>query len=671
MRSLVFLMVLVFISFGHFGQADSAKLFHKLDSTISQFDKLECSNPEKVSTCLHVTQIYLALGNQVDAYSYLDHAGELANALKSSAKKGELLLNVSATYFSNFGEYDKALVYADHGKKTYLEVNDTTGICRAYFFLGYFSVITNKENEGINFFKEGLSFAEGNPVETGSFLLRISETYYESDQKDSAELYYEKSVEFKEFIDEFSFNFNSINHYNYIGDYAKTEQILEEALAHYINGDDKERVAYIYALMVKQYSETGQNEKALKTGEEGVKYAQEYHLEKELHDVLSFYLPLLEKEKSWEELYKLSKVFWDIEKKKISDAEQNAQLKKEIDLNVAQIKEQDLINEKNALELEKSNLELEQGKRIQLYFVVIFVLVGIGLVFVFLAYKRIKKDNAIINNQKLEVEKKNLEISDQKSQVEEKNKEITDSIHYAKRLQNAILPDLKDIKANLKDSFVLYIPKDIVAGDFYWFEYHNGLIYIAAADCTGHGVPGAMVSVVCSNALSKSLLEDGCVYPNEILDRTREIVVSQFAKGSEEVKDGMDISLCAYDPNSGKLHWAGANNPLWILSKNGEIREIKADKQPIGRHAVEQPFTNHTIEVMEEDRFYLFSDGFQDQFGGEKQKKFKTKNLKDMIIQYASLSMDNQGSTFENALQEWKGDLEQMDDICMMGLQFK
>ena len=256
----------------------------------------------------------------------------------------------------------------------------------------------------------------------------------------------------------------------------------------------------------------------------------------------------------------------------------------------------------------------------------------------------------------------------QKERLQLKNKEVTDSITYAKRIQNAILPSQKTMKEHLGDSFVLYKPKDIVAGDFYWMEPVDDLVIFAAADCTGHGVPGAMVSVVCNNALNRSVRELGLTDPGKILDSTTEMIVSEFEKSDEEVKDGMDISLCAFNKTTKELRWSGANNPLWLV-RNGEINEYKADKQPIGKHANRKPFTTHVIQLHEGDTFYLFSDGYHDQFGGEKGKKFKAAKMKELVLSIQSKLMEHQKSIIDETFESWKGELEQIDDVCVIGVR--
>ena len=278
-----------------------------------------------------------------------------------------------------------------------------------------------------------------------------------------------------------------------------------------------------------------------------------------------------------------------------------------------------------------------------------------------------------------------IKRKEREDMLEEKNKEILDSIQYAKRLQDAILPPLKLVKEYFEESFILFRPKDIVSGDFYWMEtayikdpdvdvenaYNKKkLIFFAVADCTGHGVPGAMVSVVCANALNKCINELNLVDPGKILDKTRELVIETFSKQGTDVKDGMDISLCALNEFTGVLHWAGANNPLWIVRANqNSIEEIAPNKQPVGAYDHAQPFTTQELKIKEGDSIYMFSDGYADQFGTETGKKFKAKKFKDLLLEYKDEPMNRQKEILENAFDEWKGNLEQIDDVCVIGVK--
>lgn len=265
----------------------------------------------------------------------------------------------------------------------------------------------------------------------------------------------------------------------------------------------------------------------------------------------------------------------------------------------------------------------------------------------------------------------------QKEMVEHKNKEIVDSINYAKRLQQAILPTLQTVYETLPSSFVLYKPKDIVAGDFYWMEkVHepdgSERILLAAADCTGHGVPGAMVSVVGANGLERCVKEFMFHKPSDILEKLTDIVIKTFDTSEEEVKDGMDITLVSINKDNKTLEFAGANNPLWIIRQEAEgieLIEVKADKQPIGKFDYRKPFTNHTIQLQEGDCIYLFTDGYADQFGGPQGKKFKYKTLKDLLISLYHSNMQMQHIKINEAFEHWKAEFEQVDDVCIIGFR--
>jgi serine phosphatase RsbU (regulator of sigma subunit)/antitoxin component YwqK of YwqJK toxin-antitoxin module len=285
----------------------------------------------------------------------------------------------------------------------------------------------------------------------------------------------------------------------------------------------------------------------------------------------------------------------------------------------------------------------------------------IGFIFLFLGfvvwtYLNSKKANRI--------------LSEKNQVISQKNSEILDSITYARRIQTAILPPDRQIKAFLKNSFILYLPKDIVAGDFYWMESIDESVYFAACDCTGHGVPGAMVSVVCNNALNRALHEFGERMPGNIFDKTRQLVMENFAKSDEEVNDGMDASLCVLDINTRKLRWSGANNPIWIYrASEKRMQEIKPDKQAIGRGYEFAPFTTHELELEKGDIIYIFTDGYADQFGGVKGKKLTKAKFREYMLHIAELPMETQREKLLAQHDEWRGKLEQVDDICVIGVR--
>jgi len=309
-------------------------------------------------------------------------------------------------------------------------------------------------------------------------------------------------------------------------------------------------------------------------------------------------------------------------------------------------------------EEEKTKLKHEaelKRERILIYsFVVGFILL-LGLLFyMYRSFRNKHKANIIIGRQN--------------KMMEVKQKEIIDSITYAKRLQDAIIPPISLIKKYVPESFVLYKPKDIVAGDFYWMERQGDNILIAAADCTGHGVPGALVSVICSNALNRTVKEFHITEPGKILDKVRELVLETFEKSESNVQDGMDISLCCLNTKTNEMQWSGAYNSLWYI-QNGEMKELPADKQPIGKVDKPQAFNTYNLNLQKGDTLYLFTDGYADQFGGPKGKKFKYKPMEELLFANATKPMEEQKNILENTLNEWKGTLEQVDDILMIGIR--
>ena len=276
--------------------------------------------------------------------------------------------------------------------------------------------------------------------------------------------------------------------------------------------------------------------------------------------------------------------------------------------------------------------------------------------------KELNQINEELAAQRDEIEVQKEEVEVQKSIIELKNKEITDSITYAKRIQKAILPSNQMLNTYLSQSFVMFLPKDIVAGDFYWVEKTNDKIFFAVADCTGHGVPGAMVSVVCNNALNRVVREYKLSKPSQILDKVTEIINTEFGDGKEEIRDGMDIALCMLEKN--KLEFSGANNPVWII-RNGEIIETKGDRQPIGKYENKKPFTNHQIDLIDGDTIYIFTDGYVDQFGGERNKKMGYNVFRKKILEVNHLPLNEIKASLQNFFKAWKGKEEQVDDVCI------
>jgi len=306
-----------------------------------------------------------------------------------------------------------------------------------------------------------------------------------------------------------------------------------------------------------------------------------------------------------------------------------------------------------------------------------------------------------------QIKKRTRTIEEQNERIVNINNEIKDSIVYAQRIQQTILPSEESVRVHLESGFVHYRPKDIVAGDFYWLENirsksNEDEVIFASADCTGHGVPGAFVSIVCSNAMNQTVNEYGVHKPSDILDSVLRLVVDQFDRSTETVWDGMDIALCNYNPGKRKLQYAGANNPLWLVRKKtdeGEqlltviessaeqephekvlspsqeiddyvLFDVVATKQPIGKYDYTKPFVNNELITKEGDVVFTFSDGFPDQFGGPRDKKYRYKPFKRFLLSIAHLSPEEQHSVVSKEFTDWKGEGEQIDDVIIWGVSF-
>lgn len=286
---------------------------------------------------------------------------------------------------------------------------------------------------------------------------------------------------------------------------------------------------------------------------------------------------------------------------------------------------------------------------------------------------------AAIENAKLyesledKVRERTAEVVKQKEIIEEKNKNITDSIIYAKRIQDATLPTKELVRDYLQNSFVLFKPKDIVSGDFYWIERVEDTILFAVVDCTGHGVPGAFLSLIGHNSLNQIVNELKIYQPNKILEELNRIVSKTLhnttSGAGSNIKDGMDMAICSLNLTTNVLQFAGAFNPLYLI-RNNVMEEIKGDKIPIGAGFTENPeFTNNVIHLQHGDCIYLFSDGYADQFGGPKGKKFKYSRFKEILVEIHSKDMNEQHDILNSMIEGWQGDLEQIDDVCVIGIR--
>jgi len=353
--------------------------------------------------------------------------------------------------------------------------------------------------------------------------------------------------------------------------------------------------------------------------------------------------------------------------------------------------------------IKNQQTEIMQKNAISVSIAVGLLLLMVFSVFIFNRWRVTQKQKRIIEVQKVEVEnqreladsrrviaeEQKLIIEKAKKEIEEKNKNITDSIHYASRIQRALFTSEEYIGEHLKDFFIFFKPRDIVSGDFYWAyaevrskesgiesntnspnsEPHTPYFYLACCDCTGHGVPGAFMSLLNISFLNEAVIEKQIREPDKIFNDVRsEILKALNPDGKIGTHDGMDAVLCAFDLKNNLLHAACANNHILIIN-NGKVKKITSDKMPVGSHLFIEPFTKHSVQLQKGDVIYLFSDGYADQFGGAKIKKFMYKQFEETLLAIHHLSMQEQKNTIEKKFDDWKGDLPQVDDVLVIGIK--
>ncbi len=590
------------------------------------------------------------------------------------------------------GQVEKALDYNHKALRILESQSDFEGMAAANCNIGGIWFNQGNYSEALTYFESGLALYRKSGVPgIESILSNIGNVYYKLGETEKADSIYHESLA----IHESTGNRRGIAYDKmWLALIARDEHKFDDAIEKFSESlillnetQDLHGVSYVKFCIADTYFRTGNLSKAEIFATEAMKIAREIGNVEDITtaaEVLSRIYAKQNRGMEALEMYKLYDQLDDsVNNMQIQRATMSAKLQYEFDKkamadSIAFAKEKEVQDAKmlaKDLEVEKQNLELKATRRMEIVLTVGLLLVIGFAIFLINRYRLIRRQKQIIEIKEQETQKQNETIRTQKLIVEEKNKEITDSIKYAKRIQAAVLPSARVVKELLPDSFIFYQAKDIVAGDFYWLEKLNNRIFFAAADCTGHGVPGAMVSVICNNGLNRSVREHHFSDPGKILDKTREIVIQEFEKSDETVYDGMDVSLVSFPATNAAsgvidLEWAGANNPLWIIRKGSQsLDEYVADKQPIGRYSHNNPFTTHKITVSNGDTLYVFTDGFADQFGGEKGKKFRNARLKELLLKNVNLEMTDQRQSLINAFNHWKGDLDQIDDVCLIGVR--
>ncbi|MBI5219871.1 MAG: tetratricopeptide repeat protein [Bacteroidia bacterium] len=662
------------------------------------------------------------------ALNYHEQALKRSMILKDSVRIGQCYGNIGNIYMYK-KNFEKAIDYFTKTLKIFESQKNIHGLTMVYGNLGRLYFYLDKYDEAINFFQQSydMSIKMNDEQIMATNLMNIGTTYkLKKEWKKGINYLTNAKTIFEKYEDNINIAqclANIGNCYTGLNEFNKAFFCLRAALEMYDTYQEHNLSALVNNDIAKCLIKQGKyndaikyslksNSLALKTGDITI-LEDNYRDLYKVYDTLKDYANSVKYFKSFliyhDSIYDIN-ISNNIEK--LNTEFETERKNQELKLKESQI--------------QKKEVEV-QKQRMYIFSLIVVLFLGFLLLYNLLNRYKIKKKanetltlkNAEILQQKEEITAQRDEIEVQKSEIETQRNEIekqrniavnqrdeifrqkndiTDSIHYAKRIQTALLPDKLKLQQVLKDGFCYFRPRDIVSGDFYWVSNIQNKSVIIAADCTGHGVPGAFMSIIGMTFLNEIINEKNILLPGEILNTLRENLVKSLQHSSEfdETKDGMDIAILVIDRENNSIEYAGANNPLWVIKKqqeavavgsetpelpttncqlpttaaNCQLFEFKGDKMPIGISDTQStPFTNHKIPVNKGDSAYIFSDGFIDQFGGKNNRKFKLNRFKELLLKISDRPMDVQKAILDVTFNQWKGELEQLDDILIIGVK--
>jgi serine phosphatase RsbU (regulator of sigma subunit) len=704
MRKLYFIIVLLFsissISYAQNAEADSiralinpkmkdkarlASLYHRMAAAYgaSELDSMK-----------KYTVLFEKLLPQTKMYDYLcstyhnlsnayRHSGDYKMAIEISLKELEVAKEHNLEYsyeldacnglllaYSEQGNHIPGIEYGYRGLHLAERNKDT--LKNAVFNNNLADVFFYSENypKAIEHYRKALYFAVllDNKYGQGLITTNIGSVYYQQEKLDSAKIYFIKAINLTLEVDDkegYAINLENLGSF-----YHKINQ-LDSALLTYNKAEKifkelnlRPNLAGVYFNYSEVYFDKKNYVQATLYGEKSLKIAKEIDGLSQKRNANKVLYMVYEKLNNPAKALEHYKQYYTLRDSIDNEEKQKKQYKLGLDYEYRKRKYSDSLDKILTNKLQKESIQKEQLKTqtqkkityLSLAGCMVFVVLSI---FIYRNYREKKVAHQIISKQKLEVEF-------QKQIVEEHQKEILDSIHYAKRIQNTLLAHHDFLNENIPNNFVYFNPKDIVSGDFYWATKHDDNFYLAVCDSTGHGVPGAFMSLLNIGFLSEAINEKNITETNLIFEYVRERLISSVSK--EGQKDGFDGIILRFNNKTNEISFTAANNAP-ILISNNELVELTKDKMPVGLGEKKEQFTCHKIDVKKGDMLYLYTDGYADQFGGPNGKKFKYKPLNDLLLSISNNSLEKQKQKLEKNFNNWKGELEQVDDVCVIGIK--
>lgn len=668
------------------------------------------------STYNNLGRMYERLGKKTEGLDYYIKCLKAKEELNDKFGMAHALLNIGSVY-RNYGETDKSLDYYFKSLKLQEEINDKAGIANSFNAIGVTFYELGNIISALDYYHKSLIIHEEikDSVGISNALNNIGLVYYnQSDSKKALE-YYTKSLSIEESIRDkegVAYSLNNIGFLFYhqgengkaMEYFTKSLKIREEMLdksgiaSCYVNIGLVYRAQKNYAAAIECFKKalSLQEEikdklgstraltniggiyflqknytKALVFCKQGLKLSRELGYPEEIKIAAKNLMGIYKVIGDYRNAFEVFEIFIqmrdsieneDTRKASIKSQFRYTYEKKAVEDSVSHAKESEIKN--LALKQQASELKAKRNQQYALYGGLVLVIVFAG--FMYNRFKVTQNQKQIIEIKEKETQKQNKIIIHQKLLVEEKQKEILDSINYAKRIQYTLLAHEDFLKENIPENFVFFHPKDIVSGDFYWATKKNNKFYLAVCDSTGHGVPGAFMSLLNTNFLNEAINEKGIEKPNDVFNYVRQRLIDNISKDGQQ--DGFDGILLCLDKKTNTLSYAAANNsPVLIL--NNEIVTLQSDRMPVGVGERKEDFKLYSIDIKQGDTLYLYTDGYADQFGGPKGKKFKYKPLNQLLLSNNNQPLCKQKEIIESEFKKWKGNLEQVDDVCVIGIK--
>ena len=646
---------------------DSLEKYSRISLTFSEKDKLYEYQVDAWNT-LGISS--RKTGNFQQALEYHFRAVKIAEAHKLSSHYFYTTYSTLSLAYSEQGNYTPAIEYGYKSLHATEVEKDTLNMAIVNNNLANIFFEVNNYDKALLHYKKALDIATqlGNTYGQALITSNIGSVCYQSGKLDSAKSYFDKSLVIDEQIEDIS---GAATNYLNIGSYYQKKKQYQQAIESFFKAekifkdlDMQPNLSDIYFNLADVNYDLGNYPLAKKYGEQSLTIANRINGLSQRESAYFVLSRIYEKMHNTAAAYESYKNYISIRDSISSDKNKQDQFKAGLEYEYVKRKLSDSLDQVLVTKIQKEALAQEKVKTQTQQKLTYMALIGCVIflvlaVFIFKGYNDKKKANLIIVQQKSEVEY-------QKEIVEVKQKEILDSIHYANRIQTAILTPDSFIKKLFPGHFILFKPKDIVSGDFYWAVEKNDKTYLAVCDSTGHGVPGAFMSLLNSGFLSEAINEKNMVQPNEIFNYTRQRLVESIRKEGQQ--DGFDGILLCLDKKTGSVTYASANNAP-VLVSSGRLVEFPKDKMPVGKGERDEAFHLYTIDYTKGDTLYLYTDGYADQFGGDKGKKFKYRNLNELILSVSDLPFESQHEKLLTAFENWKDKLEQVDDVCILGIK--